>query len=162
MVMEAIRDDPRFELTIVGHNGSESSIPFVDLNRRTNKRSSLLDESTQLKVLQSMVAHTQYTYPGDRKLEAIDSALTCAKSNELILFISDANLKRYRIEADEVSQLLQKRHDVHTHLIFIGSMGNEANDLVQAIPNERAQVCFDSAHLPVIIKSLVSSVAKTT
>ena len=144
-------DDSRFQLSIVGHNGSYDCIPFVD-------NGTVLDEKTQLKILQSMVAQSQYTFPGDCTLEAIDAAVRNAKPNDLILVISDANLRRYRIEAQEVSKLVQ-RQDIHTHLILIGST-NEAKELAQAIPNERAQACFDSADLPIMIKSIVSNATK--
>ena len=153
MIMESLRDDDRFQLEIVGHNGTSAIIPLVDSK-------SSLDESNQLKVLEGMYAHTQYTYAGDQTLEAIDSAVHKAKTGDLILIITDANLKRYRIEADEVSELIDK-HGVHTHLIMIGSMGEEANELARKItPKGHAQVCLDSSDLPVLIKSIVANAAK--
>ena len=147
MIMETLRDDSRFQLTIVGHNGTSAMIPLVDA-------STPLDESTQLKVLEGMVAHTQYTYAGDRTLEAIESAVSNAKAGDLVLIISDANLKRYRIEPYQISSKLG-RTDVHSHMILIGSMGEEAKNLAKAIPNERAQVCLDTSELPGMIKTIV-------
>ena len=152
MIMEALKDDERFHLTIVGHNGDSADIPFVS-------KDTLLDPATQLRILESMVAHTQYTFAGDRTLEAIENAVSNAHEGDLILVISDANLKRYRIAPEQVSDLL-KRKNVHAHLVLIGSMGEEANRLARAIPNERAQVCLDSGELPLIIKNIVASAAK--
>ena len=153
MIMESLRDDDRFQLEIVGHNGTSAMIPLVDSK-------STLDESNQLRVLDGMYAHTQYTYAGDRTLEAIDLAVHNAKMGDLVLVITDANLKRYRIEADEVSELID-RHGIHTHLIIIGSMGEEANELAQNItPKGHAQVCLDSSDLPIVIKSIVANAAK--
>lgn len=152
MIMEALGDDKRFKLQIVGHNGSSARIPFVTANT-TN------DPAQQLRILEGMVAHTQYTYAGDRTLEAIESAISAAQPNEVVLVISDANLKRYRIEPDEVAALLQ-RSDVHAHLILIGSMGEEASELAQAIPNGRAQVCSESEELPLLMKNILASVTK--
>lgn len=152
MIMEALKEDDRFQLTIVGHNGTSAVIPLVNANTPR-------DPATQLKTLESMVAHTQYTYAGDSTLEAIEEAVTEAKPGDLILVISDANLKRYRIEPEEVSGLLRSK-DVHAHLVLVGSMGEEANLLARAIPNGRAQVCLDSEELPRIIKDIVAAAAK--
>ena len=152
MIMEALKEDERFQLKIVGHNGTSADIPFVIDNTPQ-------DPKMQLRILESMIAHTQYTYAGDRTLEAIESAVNSANEGDLILIISDANLRRYRITPEDVSSLL-RRKDVHAHLVFIGSMGEEANKLARAIPNERAQVCLDSEELPLIIKSIVAAAAK--
>ena len=59
MIMEALNDDKRFTLTVTGHNGDDPEIPLVQTD-------TLLDPKTQLRVLESMVAHTQYTLAGDR------------------------------------------------------------------------------------------------
>ena len=152
MIMEALKDDDRFDLNIVGHNGDYAEIPLVDRNTPQ-------DPATQLKILESMVAHTQYTFAGDRTLEAIDLAMATAHEGDLVLVVSDANLKRYRIEPEEVSSLLRQK-DVHAHLILIGSLGEEADKLASAIPNGRAQVCFDSGDLPLLIQRIVASAAK--
>ena len=152
MIMEALKDDERFNLEIVGHNGDSAEIPLVRSNTAQ-------DPATQLKILESMVAHTQYTFPGDSTLEAIELAVNHAKEGDLVLIISDANLRRYRIDPGDVSDLL-KRKGVHSHLVFIGSFGEEADRLARAIPNERAQVCLDSDELPLIVKNIVASAAK--
>eukprot|EP00977_Amphora_coffeiformis_P014936 scaffold4262_cov169-Amphora_coffeaeformis.AAC.5 len=152
MIMEALKEDDRFVLTIVGHNGDSAEIPLVG-------KTTLLDPATQLKVLEGMVAHTQYTFPGDSTLEAIELAITQANEGDLVLIISDANLKRYRIDPMDVSNLL-RIEGVHAHFILIGSLGEEAEKLARSIPNERAQVCLDSKDLPVIVKNIVASAAK--
>ena len=152
MIMEALGDDKRFQLEIVGHNGSSARIPLAAAD--TPK-----DPATQLKILEQMVAHTQFTWAGDSTLEAIELALSSAHDDELVLIISDANLKRYRIEPEQVSALLQ-RSDVHAHLVLIGSMGDEASDLAKQIPNGRAQVCSDSEELPLLMKNILASVTR--
>lgn len=150
MIMEALGEDKRFQLQIVGHNGSSARIPLA-------KTDTPKDPATQLKILEEMVAHTQFTWAGDSTLEAIESAVSNAHEDELVLIISDANLKRYRIEPEQVATLLQ-RNDVHAHLVLIGSMGEEASDLAQDIPNGRAQVCSNSEELPLLMKNILSSV----
>jgi len=146
MMMEGLRDDKRFRFHIVGHNGSSAKIPLVNPDTK-------LDEATELRVLEGMVANTQYTYAGDNTVEAIEMAVKEATRGELIIIISDANLERYDINVDDLAPL--QAHDVHAHLIFIGSLGDEANELASSIPNERAQICFQSSDLPLIIKKIV-------
>jgi MoxR-like ATPase len=153
MIMEALGGDKRFKLKIVGHNGSSARIPFLAADTPFN------DPATQLGILEQMVAHTQFTWAGDSTLEAIESSISSAEVDELVLIISDANLRRYRIKPKQVSALLQ-RNDVHAHLILIGSMGEEASDLAQAIPNGRAQLCSDSEELPLLMKNILASVTK--
>eukprot|EP00529_Nitzschia_sp_RCC80_P007784 CAMPEP_0113506290 /NCGR_PEP_ID=MMETSP0014_2-20120614/35823_1 /TAXON_ID=2857 /ORGANISM="Nitzschia sp." /LENGTH=1267 /DNA_ID=CAMNT_0000401763 /DNA_START=433 /DNA_END=4237 /DNA_ORIENTATION=+ /assembly_acc=CAM_ASM_000159 len=153
MMMEALKDDDRFRLSIVGHSGDSPEIPLV--NEDTAQ-----DPKTQLRILETMVAHTQYCFAGDTTLEAIDRAVNQADEGDLLIVISDANLQRYSIEPDDVNRLLRKKKDVHTHLVLISSFGEEAHRLARAIPNERCQVCFDSSDLPQIVKSIVTSAAK--
>lgn len=152
MIMESLGEDKRFRLQIVGHNGSSARIPLASSD--TPK-----DPATQLKILEQMIAHTQFTWAGDSTLEAIELAVRNAQEDELVLIISDANLKRYRIEPDQVSALL-RQSDVHAHLVLIGSMGDEAYDLADEIPNGRAQVCSDSEELPLLMKNILSSVTR--
>ncbi|KAL7546025.1 hypothetical protein ACHAWF_009370 [Thalassiosira exigua] len=151
MVMESLRDDGRFNLHIIGHNGSSAKIPLV--NPETQ-----LDEATQLRVLECMVANTQYTYAGDNTVEAISLAVQEAKKGELVIVISDANLERYHITVDDLAPL-QDPH-VHAHLVFIASLDDEADELASRIPNERAQVCFQSSQLPLTIKKIVTNALK--
>ena len=151
MMMETFRDDRRFKLHIIGHSGSSANIQLV--NPETS-----LDEATQLKVLDCMAANTQYTYAGDNTIEAIHRVVSESKKNDLVIIISDANLERYHITVDDLSPLQNRA--VHTHLIFIGSLGNEAMELAQEIPNERATVCFQSSDLPLILKRIVSNSLK--
>ena len=151
MLMESLRESDRFVLQIVGHNGTSANIPLMT-------RTTPNDPKTQLRILEGMVAHTQYTWAGDSTLEAIELAVREARPGELILVVSDANLNRYRIKANDVAVLLH-RNDIHVHLIFIGG-GIEAANLAKAIPNSRAHVCFHSEELPLLIKNIMSSATK--
>lgn len=148
MMMESLRDDNRFKLHIIGHNGSSRKIPLVSPETP-------LDEATQLKVLECMIANTQYTYAGDNTIEAISLAVDEAAKGDLIVIISDANLERYHIEVEDLQPL--QNQNVYAHLIFIGSLGDEATELANRIPNERAQVCFQSSELPLILKKIVTN-----
>lgn len=175
MLMETLKDDKRFHLHIIGHNGSSAKIPLV--NPSTNK-----DEKTQLQVLECMVANTQYTYAGDNTVDAITQVVEEAEKGDLVIIISDANLDRYEITVEDLEPLQSEkvyarkseliilrtfilRMDIKLRfifapsldLIFIGSLGDEASKLAKKIPNDRAQVCFDSSDLPLIIKQIVTN-----
>jgi hypothetical protein len=151
MMMDSLRDDGRFRFYIHGHSGTSAKIPLV--NPQTT-----LDEATQLRVLECMVANTQYTYAGDNTVNAIALAVAEATMGELIIIISDANLERYHITIDDLAPL--QSPNVHAHLIFIGSLGDEAAKLASTIPNKRAQVCFQSSQLPLILKKIVTNAIK--
>jgi len=151
MIMECFRGDKRFNLHITGHNGSSPKIDLV-------LPSMDLDEATQLRLLEGMVAHTQYTYAGDHTIEAIEVAVEESEPDTLIIAISDANLKRYDITLNDLKPLQSSK--VHAHLIFIASLGDEAAALAKAVPNERAQCCMDTNDLPLIIKKIVTSALK--
>lgn len=148
MLMECFRDDNRFKFYIAGHNGSSAKIPLVtpDLD---------LNEATQLRVLECMIANTQYTSAGDNTVDAVSIAVEEASKGELIMIISDANLNRYGISVDDLAPL--QSQNVHAHLIFVGSLGDEAADLAKRIPNKRAQVCLESSELPLIIKKICTN-----
>ncbi len=148
MMMECLRGDKRFKFYIVGHNGSSAKIPLVSPELDLN-------EATQLRVLEGMVANTQYTSAGDNTVEAVSIAVREASKGELIIIISDANLERYGISVDDLAPL--QSPNVHAHLIFIGSLGNEAKEIASRIPNKRAQVCLQSSELPLIIKKIVTN-----
>jgi len=148
MMMECFRDDKRFKFYIIGHNGSSAQIPLVNPELDLN-------EATQLRVLECMVANTQYTSAGDNTVDAVSIAVEEASKGELIIVISDANLDRYGISVDDLAPL--QSPNVHAHLIFIGSLGDEAAELANHIPNKRAQVCFESSKLPLIIKKIVTN-----
>lgn len=151
MIMECFRGDKRFKLHIIGHNGSSPKIELVHPSMQLN-------EATQLKVLEAAVAHTQYTYAGDHTIEAIENAVDTSDQDTLVIVISDANLNRYDITLNDLKPLQSSK--VHAHLIFIASLGDEASALARAVPNERAQCCFDTSDLPLIIKKIVTSALK--
>ena len=151
MIMECFRGDKRFNLHITGHNGSSPKIDLVYPSMQ-------LDEATQLRVLEGMVAHTQYTYAGDHTIEAIEAAVEESEQDTLVIIISDANLHRYAITLNDLKPLQSSK--VHAHLIFIASLGDEAAALAKAVPNERAQCCFNTSDLPLIIKKIVTRALK--
>jgi hypothetical protein len=102
MMMEALKDDKRFQLHIIGHNGSSAKIPLVNPTTKT-------DEKTQLQVLECMVAQTQYTWAGDNTVDAISLAVEEAEKGDLVIVISDANLDRYDITVKDLNPLQSQK-----------------------------------------------------
>lgn len=102
MMMETLKDDRRFQLHLIGHNGTSAKIPLVNPSTK-------MDEKTQLQVLECMVANTQYTYAGDNTVDAISLAVEEASKNDLVIIISDANLDRYDISVDDLSPLQSEK-----------------------------------------------------
>jgi len=151
MLMESLQGNSSFQLQIVGHNGTSAKIPLMTIDTAQNP-------STQLRILDEMVAHTQYTWAGDNTVEAIKLAVLEGTPGELILVVSDANLNRYHITPGDICGLINQ-NGVHVHLVLIGG-GNEAQKLASAIPNGRAHVCFHSDELPLILKKIIASATK--
>ncbi len=69
-IIDAIGDDERFKLHILGHNGDNARIPLVGADTAN-------DPATQLRVLETMVAHTQYTFPGDNHVRSNGASFEC-------------------------------------------------------------------------------------
>ncbi len=64
MLMESFHGfEQRYDYSIVGHSGDAPEIPFVAFGASPENR------KERLKVLQRMIAHTQYCMSGDHTLE---------------------------------------------------------------------------------------------
>lgn len=152
----------RFDYSIVGHSGDSPCIPFVDFGKPAN------NEKTRMKILQTMIAHSQYCQAGDYTLEAIEEAIADVASdardkdngeNGLVIAISDANLERYGIHPRELGRIMQAgdTHGVKSHCIFIASFGREAEEIKQCLPIGRGHVCMQTSDLPKIVRNILAS-----
>ena len=75
-----------------------------------------------------------------------------------VFLVSDANLRRYRIEPRELhDRLLSRDKSVNSYAIFLASFGDEANKIASALPAGRGHVCMDTSLLPGIFKSIFIS-----
>jgi von Willebrand factor A domain-containing protein 8 len=107
-----------FDYSIVGHSGDSPCIKLVDFGKPP------ANEKERMKVLQTMVAHSQFCQSGDHTLEAMEQAMidVVAKgldddgdydndSNDddelIVIAISDANLQRYGIHPRELGKIMQ-------------------------------------------------------
>ena len=129
MMMEALKDDKRFQLHIIGHNGDSAKIPLV--NPSTN-----MDEKTQLQVLECMVAQTQYTFAGDNTVDAISLAVEESGKGDRVVIISDANLDRYDISSDDLSPLQSEKVHARKYQDLIYT-----NNLVSLLISYSSAVC---------------------
>lgn len=71
-----------------------------------------------------------------------------------MLVISDANMERYGISASRLSNILQSDARVNSHILFIGSLGNEAEVLTKQLPRGKAFLCLDTGDLPKIVQQI--------
>uniref|UniRef100_A0A6B2E9N1 von Willebrand factor A domain-containing protein 8 n=1 Tax=Phlebotomus kandelakii TaxID=1109342 RepID=A0A6B2E9N1_9DIPT len=157
LVMEAFEGFAhKVEYDIVGHSGETYFIPFVDAKKPPR------DDRVRLETIKMMHAHAQYCWSGDHTLLATNHAVDQLAQEEcdeaIVVVLSDANLQRYGIAPGKVAQALQKREPkVQAYMIFIGSIGEEAEIINQNMPPGRSFVCMDLAQLPQILKQIFMS-----
>ncbi|CAJ1427783.1 unnamed protein product [Effrenium voratum] len=150
--MEGLSD--RYEYAVLGHSGESAKIPFVDFGKPPANR------GERLKILQKMLAHTQFCWPGDNTIEATNSAidhvldampLSTAESEPsraFVVVVSDANFRRYRMDPLWWSEALKRDPRVDGHAVMIGSIGEEASRIRAALPAGHGHVVMDTTLLP--------------
>ena len=157
MLMEAFDgiDPKKFHYEICGHSGDSPYLPFVSTDKPPR------DEKERLKVVQQMTAHTQYCASGDNTLEGTEQAIRDIVKQPgddyFVLVLSDANMERYGIQASKLSTILQSDPRVNAHILFIGSLGNEAEVLVRQLPRGKGFLCLDTGELPKIVQQIFLS-----
>ena len=157
MVMEAFKDfENKIRYDIVGHSGDGYSFKF------TETMSPPENEAKRLKVLKTMIAHSQFCSSGDHTLEATKYAIEQISKEEaddyFVIVLSDANFDRYGISPRSFSRIIQETdHKVNVYCIFIGSLGDQANVLKRNLPNGKAFVCMDTHEIPKILQQIFQS-----
>ena len=80
---------------------------------------------------QTLQAHSQFCISGDHTLEAtkhaIDDIVKQEADEHFVIVLSDANLDRYGIRPKSLADILTANEDVNAYVIFIGSLGDQAN-----------------------------------
>ncbi|XP_076068942.1 von Willebrand factor A domain-containing protein c12.2 isoform X2 [Oratosquilla oratoria] len=156
MVMEAFEGfETKFKYDIYGHSGEEEAVEIVQhASPPTNNKE-------RLEVLKTMQAHSQFCLSGDNTIEAARHAVTAMTKEDadetFVILLSDANLERYGIKPRELTNVLSAQPSVNTYAIFIGSLGDQADRLTQALPTGRAFVCLDLKKLPQILQQIFMS-----
>ncbi|KAJ3011525.1 UNVERIFIED_CONTAM: hypothetical protein HDU68_001637, partial [Siphonaria sp. JEL0065] len=159
LIMVSMDDSLRskFLYDIVGHSGDSPSIEFVNAAKPPQ------NELERLRILQNMSAHAQYCWSGDNTMLAAQKAISSIVKNDadeyFVIILSDANLKRYGISAHELSGILESDGRVQAAIVFIGSLGNEATNLVKQLPCGKAFLAMDTSKVPGIMKEMFQAIA---
>jgi len=101
LIMESFEGfSDKITYTIVGHSGDEVELPLVSKDKPPANR------SERFKILQRIVAHTQYCSSGDNTLEATARAISKVADEDaderFVFVITDANFERHRISPAKV------------------------------------------------------------
>lgn len=150
----------------MGHSGDGPKIDLVKFGKHPQ------NENERLKVLRGIVANTQYCRSGDYTIEGIEEAIVdCREGVEgedemeeadecIVVALSDANMKRYGITVDELSNaMVDPEGEVTTHFIAIASLGQEAVDIQSKLEPGHAHFCNNTSDMPKIIRELILSVS---
>jgi len=158
MVMEALEGfQDRLKYDIVGHSGEDNNIQFVLPNKPPE------NEKQRLQVLKEMISHAQFCMSGDHTLSATvqgitELGLTTEEHDEsFVIVLSDANFDRYGIRPENFAKILNRNEKVNAYAIFIGSLGNQADELTQRLPSGKGFVCLDTKRLPEILQTIFMS-----
>ncbi|CAH1987082.1 unnamed protein product [Acanthoscelides obtectus] len=156
LVMESFEGfEDKIKYDIIGHSGEEYNIMFVERDKppKNNKE--------RLEVIRKMHAHSQYCWTGDHTLESTEWAVSTLAEEDcdeaICVVLSDANLQRYGIPPQELAQAMSCKPNVSAYVVFIGSLGDQAERLLQRLPTGRAFICNDTSELPQIMKQIFSS-----
>ncbi|XP_065221610.1 von Willebrand factor A domain-containing protein 8 isoform X2 [Planococcus citri] len=158
LVLEALQGhESRIQYDIVGHSGEAYNITFV------SKKNPPSDNKQRLDVIKTMHAHAQFCMSGDNTLEAIEDAVKRLEKEKeefdegIVIVLSDANLSRYGIPPRNLAKALQSSDTVSAYAIFIGSLGDQAVKLTNALPAGRGFVCMNLEDIPQIIQQIFTS-----
>ena len=158
MVMEALEGfGERIKYDISGHSGEENNLPFVSHLRSPE------NNNERLKVLKEMHAHSQFCMSGDHTLSAAVLAInelglvTEQFDESFVVVLSDANFDRYGIRPESFAKILNRNENVNAFAIFIGSLGNQADQLSRRLPAGKSFVCLDTKKLPEILQTIFTA-----
>ena len=157
MLMKALNGmESKYQYDIIGHSGDSPKIEFVKAGQPPK------NEKEMMRVLDQMVAHSQYCWTGDNTLEATKQAIKEISQEEcddyLVVVISDANLSRYGIEPSLFGSILDSDPKVSAIVLFIGSLGQEANLITKKMPNGKAFVVSQTRYIPQYMQEIFSSI----
>jgi len=161
MVMEAFEGyEQKIKYEILGHSGDGFSFKFMkpDSPPKNNK--------DRLDILLALHAHSQFCTSGDHTLEAaksaIDSIVKEDADERFVIVLSDANLERYGIRPKRLAEILTQSEDVNAFVIFIGSLGDQAQRITKQMPSGHAFICLDTKKLPSILQQIFTSTMLST
>lgn len=170
MIMESFHGyENKFAYEMVGHSGNGPDIPLIDMDDPPK------DRKERYKILNKMVAHSQFCFSGDYTLgniffyreilifieatkDAVKEMARLENADERFVFvISDANLQRYGISPEHLGQVLVSEKNVQAYIIFIASLHQQAARLRAGVPPGHAFICQETSQLPLTFKQIFTS-----
>lgn len=156
MMMEAFQNyEEKFKYDIIGHSGEDHKVEICKADKvpANNKE--------RLVILKTMHAHSQFCLSGDNTLTATKHAIDTLGEEEadehFVIVLSDANFDRYGISPRRFGQILRSNEKVNAYAIFIGSLEDQAEQLIKELPNGHAFACMDTKKLPQILQQIFTS-----
>lgn len=156
MMMEAFQNyEEKFKYDIIGHSGEDHKLELCrpDKVPANNKE--------RLVILKTMHAHSQFCLSGDNTLTATKHAIETLSEEEadehFVIVLSDANFDRYGIPPRRFGQILRSNDKVNAYAIFIGSLEDQADQLIKELPMGHAFACMDTRSLPQILQQIFTS-----
>jgi len=177
LILEAMEGHlDRYDYSVLGHSGETAKVEFVEFGKHPSSR------GERLKILQRMLAHTQFCLAGDHTIEAtraaIDHVLDAlatdrprddadreeergvstgagpSQARAFVVVLSDANFRRYRMDPLWWSEALMSDPRVECHAVMLGSLGEEAKSIQSSLPPGRGHIVMETALLPAVFKSI--------
>ncbi|KAI9366882.1 AAA domain-containing protein, partial [Zopfochytrium polystomum] len=152
LIMEAFKSfEHKFKYRISGHSGDGADIEFVTEGKYPK------NEKDMFQVLAKMHSHAQYCLSGDNTLAATSLAVKNIVKEEaddyFVVILSDANITQYNLNPAALAKELKSNEKVNAFMVFIGSLQDQADQLVKAMPGS-AYACLDTKELPKILKTI--------
>lgn len=156
MMMEAFQNfEEKFKYDIIGHSGEDHKLEICKFDKAPS------NNKERLVILQTMHAHSQFCLSGDNTLpatkHAIDSLAEEEADEHFVIVLSDANFDRYGIPPRRFGQILRSNNKVNAYAIFIGSLEDQADQLIKELPMGHAFACMDTTSLPQILQQIFTS-----
>ncbi|OWF39226.1 von Willebrand factor A domain-containing protein 8 [Mizuhopecten yessoensis] len=156
MMMEALDGyDEKIKYDILGHSGEDHKVQLVKSDKAP------ANNKDRLVVLKTMHAHSQFCLSGDNTLEATRHAINDLGEEEadehFVIILSDANFDRYNISPKKFGEILRSNDKVNAYTIFIGSLDDQAAQLIKHLPSGHAFICLDTKDLPQILQQIFTS-----
>ena len=157
MFMEALQGfSHKFDYSVVGHSGTGPDIPIIDFGKPP------VSHEDRVRVMEALYSSSRGATTGDSSLLAAQMAIKAAvkeKGDDYLVFLfSDANLGRYGISPDHMTQALTSRKDVQGHAIFLAEE-SAAEWLTKEMPLGRGYVAMEMSDLPKIVKEIFQHAA---
>eukprot|EP01130_Rhizamoeba_saxonica_P014862 TRINITY_DN6540_c0_g1_i2.p1 TRINITY_DN6540_c0_g1~~TRINITY_DN6540_c0_g1_i2.p1 ORF type:complete len:188 (+),score=46.18 TRINITY_DN6540_c0_g1_i2:357-920(+) len=156
MIMESLSGfEHKYIYSIVGHSGDSPEVVLVDYGEDVK------GIKGRLKVMEKMIAHSQYCSTGDFTVDAtaiaVENVVREEADDYFVFVFSDANLARYGIDPKVLGQELTKEPKVNAYVIFIASFVDEAERIKKELPLGKAHVCLDPSQLPTTFKQIFTA-----